>query len=172
MTAAPKPNKPAKSFREREHRFTKMPVKDILKIRMSDLDVKNVDMQKALGYAMPNVIAMMKTGSMPFPINKTVLAAKLLQLDPVFLLGKLIEESDAGLWDVIKTVMGDRLVSANEMALIESMRAELDGFDLDLAHDDEFIQATKPILKARAKREDALRKAAIAAIDREKQAKP
>lgn len=141
------------TYKEREHRFTKLPVKDLLKVRMDDLEVKNITLQKAMGYSMPNVIAMMRNGSMRVPLNQTLVLSEVLKLDPIFLLGKLIEENDASLWTVIKSVMGRRLVTANEMALIELTRKHLDGYDVDLTEEEELVQVLVAGIKEIAKRE-------------------
>jgi hypothetical protein len=94
------------NYRMRGPRFTALPVKDILKIRMDDLGIKNPDLQRALDYPKPNVIAMMRGGSMRLPASKALVAARLLELDPVFLLSKVIAENDPALWDAISAVMG------------------------------------------------------------------
>lgn len=159
---------PEKDHRSRTHRFTAMPVKDIMKLRMADLDVKNVDLATALGYKMPNVIAMIKSGSMKISASKAVECARILKLDPVFFLGKVIQENDAELWDTISKVLGKRMVSNNEMEVVKLMRDELDGHDVPLAADPSFVQAVVPILQSAAKREDALKNAAMQRLEREK----
>ena len=78
-------------------RYTALPVKDVLKIRMKALGLRNTDMQRALGYPMPNVISMMKTGSMKPPANKVLAIAEMLKVDPVFLLRKVIAENEPAL---------------------------------------------------------------------------
>lgn len=154
-----------RDFRERDHRFTALPVKDVLKIRMKDLSIKNTVLQQALGYPMPNVIAMMKTGSMRLPSNKVPAAAELLQVDAKFLLAKVIAENDPELWDVISSLLGDQLITANEMALINLVRQKLDGHDVSLAKSPDFIQAITPSLTAIVERENALAQAAINRTD-------
>lgn len=153
------------NFRERDHRFTALPIKDILKIRMKDLSIKNSELQRALGYPMPNVIAMMKTGSMRLPSNKVPAAAQLLQVDPKFLLAKVIAENDPELWDVIASLLGDQLITANEMDLIALVRQGLDGHDVSLAQSQDFVQAITPCLAAIVQRENALAQAAINRTD-------
>lgn len=155
----------ARDLRARDQRLTDLPVKDVLKIRMKDLDLKNPQLQKALGYPTPNVIAMMKTGSMRLPSNKVPAAAELLQVDPKFLLAKVIAEKDPELWDVIASLLGDQLITVNEMALINLVRQGLDGHDVSLAQCPDFIDALKPQLAAVAARERALAQAAINRTD-------
>ena len=116
----------------RESYYSSLPVKDILKIRMKDLDITNSDMQVALGYSTPNVIAMMRTGKMKLPANKAIIAAKQLQIDPVFFLGKVITEQDQSLWDTISEVLSAHLLTENELELIKFIRERLDGHDVNL----------------------------------------
>lgn len=149
------------SFRLRDHRFTALPVKDIFKICMKNLNVRNVDMQKALDYPMPNVIAMIKSGGMKLPPGKAVIAAKLLEVDPVFLLAKVVAESDPSLWDAISEVMGEHLITANELNLLKLVREGLDGHDVNLAESPEFIQAIAPALNAIVERQNELARAAL-----------
>lgn len=40
------PNKSPASFRHREHRLSSLPVKDIIKTRMAELELKNQDIHK------------------------------------------------------------------------------------------------------------------------------
>ena len=168
MNAVSKIIKPVPAYKQREHRFTKLPVKDIIKIRMSDLEVKNVELAQLMGYQAGNVIAMMKSGSMRLPINKVGIVAEKLKLDPVFLLSKLIEENDAGMWAAIKSAMGNnRLLTSNEAFFMDMVREELEGHDIDLVACAELMQATKPVLRAIAKRQHALTAAAKERIDSE-----
>lgn len=159
MTKSTKP--PAQDFRARPHNLTKMPVKDVLKIRMKDLGIKNTDLQKALGYNHPNVIAMMREGKMRLPPGKATVTANLLGLDPVFLLGKVVAENDPELWESISGLMADRLVTANEVTLLALMRQRLEGHDVDLAQSPEFVAAIEPVLKLIADRETAMAQAAL-----------
>lgn len=154
------------SLRVRTHRFTALPVKDVLKIRMKDLGITNQVLQKALGYPMPNVIAMMKTGSMRLPASKAVVAAELLEIDPTFLLSKVIAENDPALWDAISAVMGDHLVTAKEMALLNLVRQGLDGHDVDLIQSPGLTQAITPHLENIVERENALAQAVISRDDK------
>ena len=135
-----------KSFRERQHNVSNLSVKDLIRTRIEELGIDNTTVQKALGYAKPNVIAMLKMGSMRLPDNKAVACAKVLQLDPVFMLSKVMTENNADLWKSIESVMGDRLVSTNEMKLVSMLRENLGGFDIDLANDRDFMQALAPAL--------------------------
>lgn len=152
---------PAQDFRARPHHLTKLPVMDVLKIRMKDLGVKNTDLQKALDYNHPNVIAMMRAGKMRLPPGKVTITANLLGIDPVFLLGKVVTETDPELWESISGLMADRLVTANEVTLLALIRQRLEGHDVDLAQHPEFVAAVEPVLKLIADRETAWAQAAL-----------
>lgn len=142
-------------------RYTALPVKDVLKIRMKDLGLRNTDMQRALGYPMPNVISMMKTGSMNLPASKVLITAKILKVDPVFLLRKVIAENDPALSDAIYSVLDQHLVTKNELALLRYVRYHLDGHDVNLAASPGFLQAADPVLAVIKAAETALATAAI-----------
>jgi hypothetical protein len=152
-------------FRQRNHRYSALPVKTLLKVRMRDLDLTNSDLQRVMGYDRPNVVAMMRSGSMRLPVSKVAEVAKTLQVDPVFLLGKVLAENDAALWDVIASIMGDRLITANEMALITQVREVLDGHDVNFAEAPEFVAEVTAALAEIVDRQNALTQAAVVAID-------
>lgn len=128
---------------------------------MKELGLKNPTLQKALGYPMPNVIAMMKGGTMRLPITKVPAAAALLQVDPIFLLSKVIAENDAELWEVIAAHMGNLLVTQSEMELIKLVRRGLNGHDVNLTQSVDFVCLIEPALAAIARRESALSQAVI-----------
>lgn len=158
--------KTTESFRQRDHRFSALPLKDVLKIQMKNLGVKNVHLQKILGYPAANVIAMIKGGTMRLPEAKAIEVADALQLDRTFLLGKVISENNAELWNAITTVMGDRLVSASELALVQLVRQALDGHDVNLAESPDFVELITPALAAIVERENHLAQAAINRCDK------
>lgn len=148
-----------------EARYSDLSLKDLINIRLKDLDISNVEMQKVLGYPRPNVIAMIKMGAMRLPEAKCIKTADLLQVDRTFLLGKFISENKPELWDAITTVMGDRLMTANELAVIKFIRAGLDGHDADLMGSYDFGKTIAPALADAFKRESALAQAALDRTD-------
>jgi hypothetical protein len=154
-------NQPTPDFRARLQHLDKLPVKDILKIRMKDMGVKNTDLQKALDYPHANVISMLRVGTMSLPPGKTNIAAKMLEIDPVFLMSKVVSESIPGLWEAISEVMSDHLVTDHEVALLTLIRQKLQGHDVDLAQSPVFLAAIEPVLKQIADRETALAQAAL-----------
>lgn len=153
MTTAPKPQR---NYREREHRVTELPVADILKTVMKDLGIKNIELQKALGFPNPNVIAMIKSGAMRLPVNMAIKTAEMLKLDKVAFLGKVVAENDPALWDSIESLLGKKLVSTNELLLIKQIREMSKGFDLNLAESPEWLQANAAVIGPVVEREKAI----------------
>ena len=140
------PKKPEREYKKREHRYSKLTMAELLRTRMDELNVKNIDMQAALGYPQANVIAMMKMGNMRIPEGKALDVARVLQLDPGFILEKLLTENNPGLWGSIQVVMGNRLMSEAEFGLVKFVRAELEGFEVDFVQNAEVVGALKPVL--------------------------
>ena len=140
-------------------------VKDILKVRMKDLGLKNSELQQVLGYPRPNVVAMMKSGSMRLPASKAVITARLLKIDPKFLLARVIAENDAELWMELSAVMNTALVTDHEMALICVVREAMAGYDLNLAECPEFKQVALPVIMKQAECAAALVSAALQRVD-------
>jgi hypothetical protein len=163
--------KAEKTFRSREHRYSKLPVKDLLRTRMDELNIKNIDMQQRLGYPTPNVIAMMKMGGMRMAANKAYDLAQMLQLDPAFILGKMLNENDPQLWDTIQKIIGNKIVSEAEFNTAAFLRAELDGFDIDLSKNAEFVAAVTPVLAKLRSKESKELKLHIAKLDEHKAVK-
>jgi len=156
--------KVSKDHRERQHRFSKLLVKDLITLRMSELGMKNTELAAALDYPMPNVVAMMKSGSMRIPEGKVIQAADALQVDRAMLLRKVLTENNATLWDVIDKVVGPKIVTENERALLVLVRDKLDGLEIDLTKSEAFVQAVSPVLEGIVKRETAVNEAAIKRI--------
>lgn len=89
----------------------------------------NVEIAEALGYPRSNVIAMLKTGSMKLPVNKVGQMARVLGIDPVHLLDRILDESSPETWAALREVLGNRLVSDNEYQLVQFVREFVGGYD-------------------------------------------
>jgi len=146
-------------------RYSALPLKDLIKIRLKDLGITNIQMQKVLGYQRPNVIAMIKKGGMRLPEAKAIITADLLQVDRTFLMNKVIAENNPELWEALSMVMGDKLVTTNELALIQFVREGLNGHDADLMGAYEIGKTIAPALADVLKREAALAAAALVRTD-------
>lgn len=139
--------KDTKSFRERPHRISSLPVKDVLQTRMFELGIKNIDLQHHLGLPSPNVISMMKKGTMRLPIQYATKVANYLEIDKMAFLRKVVEENDPTLWDAVQEATGSLVsLSENEAKFLKVVRAELDGFDTDLFNNEFFYSGFKQLL--------------------------
>lgn len=143
-----------RKWRERERLLSKLPVGEMIALRMDELGIKNPDLAAALDYPTANVIAMIKGGSMRLPETKIVAAADKLQIDRATFLRKVISENNLSMWNVIDKVLGPKIISANEHALLEFVRQQLDGHEVDLTQKPDFVQslvaAIKPIVAREA----------------------
>ena len=146
--------KDTKSFRERPHRISSMPVKDVLQTRMFELGIKNIDLQHHLGLPSPNVISMMKKGTMRLPIQHATKVASYLEIDKMAFLRKVVEENDPVVWDALQEASGGILAcSKSEERLLSFVRATLDGFDIDLIKNETFATGLKSLLAEVVKQE-------------------
>jgi hypothetical protein len=158
--------KEIKSFRDRDHRFSKMTVPEVLRIQMSELSIKNVDLQRHLGFLTANVISMMKNGTMRVPVMYAAKIADFLELDKLAFLRKVVEENDPNLWDALMvSAKIDFSLTANESKLVSFVRTELDGFDVDLSTSPEFKQALKSALSIILKQEIDKKNSLLSKID-------
>jgi hypothetical protein len=139
-----------------------------LTVKFAQTGKTNIELASEIGYERPNVIAMLKTGAMRLPVNRVHATAKAIDVDPVFLLRKVLLESAPEIWDGIYAVLGDRMVTDNEMKLINAIRKLQDEQDIDLTKQPEFMDAIKPVVKSIAKTEAAKDKGTLERVQREK----
>lgn len=112
-------------------------------------DLTNVEMARRLGYPRPNVIAMMRTGTMKIPIQKVPDIARILDIEPLALFQRVLSEYDPDLWALLNHLQGPPLVTRHEMALVSVLRAETGNMDPDFVADRAFVSALK-LLAAQA----------------------
>lgn len=160
-----------KSHRERIRASSKLSVSELIRLGLDDSGMTNVEFSQRLGYDKPNVIAMIKKGDMRLPHSKVLAASQALGLDPVFLLRKVITESDAELWASIEKIMGDAFVSAEEMKLIQFIRERSQGLDVRLTEDPAAVEAIGGLVDQAVVRNEALIQGAKDRIERSKAAK-
>lgn len=94
--------------------------------------VSQKDIATALGYENPNVISMIKQGKTKLPITKVGQLAKVLEVDPIYLLRLTMSEYCPDTWQVFQHLIGRSLITANELALIEVVRRACGDVDLAL----------------------------------------
>ena len=158
--------KEVKSFRERTHRVSNLSVKEIMRLKMAEHGIKNVELQRELGFPTPNVISMMKGGTMRVPIQHAAKIATLFEIDKLAFLRKVVEENDPNLWDAMESAMGIGFsVTENETKVLHVLREELSGFDSDLFKSDQFLTGLRGLLKDIVLSEIANKNALLAKID-------
>jgi len=160
MRQSPKALKPAANAR-----ISDLPVKQLLAVKFAETGLSNAELANKLGYESQNIISMLKAGSMRVPINKVAVLAEVTDIDPVFLLEKVMNETQPEVWDALKTIIGNQLLTTKEMALIDHIRASLNGVEVDLT-DDSVTRALDPVLSTLKKREAALINAAVEVVSR------
>jgi len=127
-----------------------MPLHVYLRYRMRQLpDLTNAGIARALGYPRPNVVAMIMNGSMPLPLAKVPALARVLRIDPLALLRRAMSSYMPEEWGTIEAVIGEgRLLSSNEVALLQKLRELLAGEDVALLDDTQFSSEVSGLLIA------------------------
>ena len=127
-----------------------MPLHTYLHRRVREMpELTNVKISQALGYDRPNVVAMMFTGSMKVPVNKVPALAKVLELDSVALLRRVMLANCPEIWETLEQVVGkSSLTTTNEVALIEEIRDLLGSDDVPLHADKIFMAEMTNLLLA------------------------
>jgi len=161
MNAAAAAKKPAAKAR-----IASVPFHEWLSVQINQSGKTNVELADALGYPRPNVIAMLKTGAMKLPLNKIGQMSRALGIDPVFLLQRVLSDSAPEMWSALNEVLSGRLVTGNEMALVEFVRSRLPGIDANVIGYKEFSDALEGPLEMIAKREKELANATLVAMRR------
>lgn len=93
----------------------------LLTQRQAQLGLSDDDLAAAAGYA-PNVIALMKAGTMRMPVNKVKVFAAALKTSHAELLGLLMAESAPELWGAIRELLPLGDLTGTEVNLIRHVR--------------------------------------------------
>jgi hypothetical protein len=104
-----------------------------------------------IGYENPNVLTLIKQGKTKLPINKVQAVAKSLGLDQTNLLRIVMSEYMPEAWDVISSVIGSGLVSAEQQALLKLVSDETGGLGADLT-DEKLVADLRVALREHHKR--------------------
>jgi hypothetical protein len=83
-----------------------------------------IEIATEIGYDKPNIITMFKQGKTRLPINKIGTVAVALGVDPVHMLRLALSEYLPETWEVIEQVFNDKLVTEEELTVINIMRSE------------------------------------------------
>lgn len=143
-----------------------IPLNEFLARRQDEAGLKNYELAEKLGYESPNVIAMLRSGNMAFPLNKTGAMAKALGIDPTFLLSKVLEARNPELLEVLESILGNKMVTDLEGQFLQFVRKEVGGVEFNLMSHPELISGMVPLLHKVAEREKELHRASMEAIKR------
>lgn len=120
-----------------------MPVDKLVVTAMDYRGMKNVDLYKQLDYPNPNVISMLRNGTMKLPPNKVGAFCRALGLDPLWVALCIDEEFDFGLKQMLKDVCQRSMVTTeNEGRLLMAIReaANFNAINLEQDFPVEFAQ--------------------------------
>jgi hypothetical protein len=81
-----------------------------------------------LDYEKQNIITMFKKGHTKVPITKIGPLARILEVDPVWLLRRALKEYNPGLWEALEETLGHR-VTSNEAEILAALREATDDTD-------------------------------------------
>lgn len=143
---------------------TTVPLNEWLVTAMDAVKISNKDLAAQTGYDSPNVIAMLRSGNMAFPVNKVNMFAKALKVDKIELLYRVLASRNPELLEMLQETVGDRLVTDAEMEMLTFQRELLKGSVLEIMKHPEYLNAVSPILKSIADQNEATHQAALAAI--------
>lgn len=81
------------------------------------------------GFPNSNVISILKKGVSKVPVNRVPGLARALGVDPVYLLGLVMNEYMPETWAVISEVLGKNLVTQAEHEVLNVVRESAEGFE-------------------------------------------
>lgn len=94
------------------------------------------EIAREIGYPRPNVVSMLKTGSMSLPLLKVPVLARCLGVDPAVMMRRAIAEYEPELLAILDR-LGMQPVTRNEMGIIWFVRLVSDGEDPALVSDEQ-----------------------------------
>lgn len=95
--------------------------------RMDDLELSAAYVAEKLSFKSPNIVSMIRSGRMRIPVNRVVLAAKLFQVDLVYMLRLLAQEmkeqsDDDRLLEVLGIALGQEPLTEGELEIADLYR--------------------------------------------------
>lgn len=145
-------------------------VANYLKQQLAMSEKSQKDIAREVGFNQPNNISMIKDGISKLPINRVPAMAKALNVDPIHLLRITMREYMPETWAVIESVLGGRLITKAEIALLNSTRKASRNLDLDFT-EPEIASAIQRTLEPFVEKELKDRETGIKLAKAEKSAK-
>lgn len=120
--------------------------------RMDDLELTTAQVASALSFTTPNVVSMIRSGRLRLPVNRVILASKLLRADPVYVLRLLAAEmkeasGDDRLMEVVTIGMEQEPLTAGEWEMVQLYRQFTHGREV-LLSSDEFLPEMNAVTAA------------------------
>ncbi len=97
-------------------------------------NILQTEMAEELGIASPNLIAMIKKGKTKVPLDKIAKFAKILEIDPAYMLRKALFEYQPELLRDIEQYFG-QAITTNEKTILNEIRRLSNNTDPKLASD-------------------------------------
>ena len=123
-------------------------------IAMSDKSQKQI--ANEAGFDQPNNVSMIKNGVTKLPISRIPKIALSLGIDPLFLLRITLSEYTPDIWELIDSILGDRLITSSEADLLDVTRRASVGVELDYRKS-EISEAIEKVITKFADKERASR---------------
>lgn len=128
--------------------------------------VSQKEIAERLNYEKPNIITMFKQGKTKVPLNKIAPLAKILGIDPVHFLRLAMLEYSPETWEVLESMIGQRMVSDSEQHILDIMRSATANYEVPLTPMREVELAT--LFGGWAQHEYRVGKAAVEAANKRK----
>lgn len=88
-----------------------------------------------IGYDKPQMISMIKQGTLKLPVSKVGPLAKALEVNPAYLLRLVLSEYMPETWTAIEELMGSQLISGNEYEIIKILRDCVNFIDMPIQNE-------------------------------------
>ena len=116
--------------KKKQKQRPKISVADYISHQIAIRGKSQKDIAADVGYDKPNMVTMIKQGKTKLPLNKVSLFAKSLGVDPIHLLRIAMEEYQPETLDAISKIIGQAIISENEMRIINIIRDITGGVDV------------------------------------------
>lgn len=101
---------------------TKPSLAELIRVRQAELGLTDQQLSEAIGYERAIVIALIKQGTVRFPINKVPQLAVALSVDAADLMRAALSEASPDLLQVVERTLNPLKLTTAEMNLIRHLR--------------------------------------------------
>ena len=111
---------------------SKMTVAQFLTRKIDESGKTQKEIATEIGYDAANVITMFKQGLTKLPLNTVGPIARVLDIDPVFLLRMVFNEYFPETFEAVEHALGSTIVTENERKFLEILRRSTDNSDPEM----------------------------------------